>query len=223
MAPQSTQSIHIVMFPIIVFGRVSPFIQLSNMLSYHGVRISFLTIPGFIPRVQNLLTPSPNSRIIPLHIPPTILGLSPDVAGTADLPPSEAVKLITIIDHTQPQIKSILADLKPHFVFFNFAQHWLLALASEIGIKTLYFSVFSAITKAYMSVPERLTAVVGHAITQEDLTEPPSGFPMKYYHGNRLIKTFEARTFLFVFELIEGSPSNYDRVLEGMNGCSAIV
>ncbi|PON40185.1 UDP-glucuronosyl/UDP-glucosyltransferase [Parasponia andersonii] len=223
MAVDHSTQLHVAMFPFFAFGHVSPYIQLSNKLSSHGVRISFLTIPGFISRVQDLLIPSPNTRIIPIQIPPSIPGLSPDVAGTADLPPSDAVKLITAIDLTQPQIRTILSDLKPHFVLFDFAQHWLPSLASDLGIKALIFSVFSAIANAYAIVPTRLAGVEGRPVTADDLVKPPPGFPTSSFHGGRLIKTFEARSFAFVYEPVEGSLSNYDRVQEGINGCSAMV
>ena len=140
-----------------------------------------------------------------------------------NLPSSNAVKLIKAIDLTQPQIKTILSDLKPHFVLFDFAQYWVPSLASEFGIQTMFFSVFSAICNAYVIVPARLAGIEGRPVTAGDLIKSPPGFPTTFYHGDRLIKTFEARSFSFVYEPVEGSPSNYERIQEGINGCSAIV
>ncbi|EXC31240.1 Anthocyanidin 3-O-glucosyltransferase [Morus notabilis] len=219
--------LHVVMFPFFAFGHVSPFIQLSNKLSSHGVRISFFTIPGFIPRIENLLIPSPTTQIIPLQLSPS-LGLPPDIAGTFDLPPSEAIKLITAIDLTQPQVKSLLSDLKPDFVLFDFAQHWLPSLASELGIKAMLFIVFSAIACAYVVAPSRLAGVDGNP-TVDDLRKPPQGFPMRFGyehiaadHSN-LIKTFQARTNLFHYESFNESPNNFFRVQEAFNSSTAIV
>ncbi|GMN46811.1 hypothetical protein TIFTF001_015995 [Ficus carica] len=173
--------LHVVMFPFFAFGHVSPFIQLSNKLSSRGIRISFFTIPGFIPRVKTLLVPSPNTEIIPLQLPPS-LGLPPNLAGTMELPTSEAVKLITAIDLTQPQVKTLLSELKPDFVLFEFAQHWLPSLASELGIKTMFFSVFSAIAAAYIAPPGRLIGIEGTP-TVDDLIQPPQGFPMRFVYN----------------------------------------
>ncbi|GMN46809.1 hypothetical protein TIFTF001_015990 [Ficus carica] len=216
--------LHVVMFPFFAFGHVSPFIQLSNKLSSHGIHISFFTIPGFIPRVKTLLVPSPNTEIVPLQLPPS-LGLPPNLAGTMDLPPSEAIKLITAIDLTRPQVKTLLSELKPNFVLFDFAQHWLPSLASELGIKAMLFSVFSAIANAYIVSPNRLSGIEGIP-TVDHLLKPPQGFPTSKNIArdqSRVISTFEAQSLVFIYEKVNESPSNFDRVQEGISGSSAVV
>ncbi|CAL5211386.1 unnamed protein product [Lathyrus oleraceus] len=35
--------LHVVMFPYLRFGHISPFVQLSNKLFSHGIQISFLS------------------------------------------------------------------------------------------------------------------------------------------------------------------------------------
>ena len=221
MARESSSSneLHVVMFPFFAFGHISPFIQLSNKLSSsHGVRISFFSIPGYVSRIKSLLIPSPTTQIIPLQIPP-IQGLTQSTAGTSDLPPSEAGNLIRAVDLMQPQIKTLLSDLKPHLVIFDFAQYWLPPLASELGIKTLFFSVFSAVSGGYITVPERLSGVDG-VLTVNDLKKPPMGFPQS---SNIRLKTFEARDFLFMFRSFDGGPRGFDRVISGLSGCNAII
>ncbi|KAL5562163.1 hypothetical protein UlMin_031910 [Ulmus minor] len=210
--------LHVVMFPFFAFGHISPFIQLSNKLSSHGVRISFLSIPAFIPRIDSLLIPSPSTQIIPLQIPP-VDGLTADIAGTSDLPRSQGDLLFKAIDLMQPQIKSLLSQLKPHFVIFDFAQYWLPSMASELGIKTLFFFVFSAISVAYVVVPARLTGVEEN-VTVGDLKKPPPGFPP---YSTASLKTFEAQDFLFVFTSFDGGPRVFDRVIAGISGSSAII
>ncbi|KAL5567286.1 hypothetical protein UlMin_030450 [Ulmus minor] len=210
--------LHVVMFPALGFGHISPFIQLSNKLSSHGIRISFLSIPACIPRIESLLIPSPSTQIMPLQIPP-VDGLTADIAGTSDLPPSQAGLLIKAIDLMQPQIKSSLAQLKPHLVIFDFAQYWLPSIASELGIKTLFFSVFSAISVAYVTVPARLTGVEGK-LTVGDLKKPPPGFPPS---STARLKTFEAQNCLFFFTSFGGGLKGYDRVIAGISGSSAII
>ncbi|KAL5550264.1 hypothetical protein UlMin_000440 [Ulmus minor] len=210
--------LHVVMFPFFAFGHINPFIHLSNKLSSHGVRISFLSIPACIPRIESLLIPSPSTQIIPLQIPP-VDGLTADIAGTSDLPPSQAGLLIKAIDLMQPQIKSLLSQLKPHFVVFDFAQYWLPSIASELGIKTMFFSIFSAICGAYVTVPARLTGVEGN-VTVGDLKKPPPGFPPS---STTRLKTFEAQDFLYMFTSFDGGPRGYDRVIAGISGSSAII
>ncbi|GMN46808.1 hypothetical protein TIFTF001_015998 [Ficus carica] len=135
--------LHLVMFPFFAFGHVSSFIQLSNKLSSRRIRFSFFTIPSFIPRVKTLLVHSINTEINPLQLPPS-LGLSANLAETMDLPLSEAIKLITAIDLTQPQL----------------------------GIKAIMFSVFSTIANAFVIAPNRLYGKEGIPIV-DHLIKPP--------------------------------------------------
>lgn len=207
------------MFPFFAFGHISPFIQLSNKLSSHGVRITFFTIPGYVSRIKTLLFPKPTTQIIPLQIP-TIQGLTDTTAGTSDLPPSEHGNLMQALDLMQPQIKSLLSDLKPNFVFFDFAQYWMPSLASELSIKTFFFSVFSAISGAYITVPARLTGAEGGDVTVSDLKKPPPGFPPS---STARLRTYEARDFMFMFRSSDGGPRGIDRDIVGFKGCTAIV
>lgn len=148
--------LHVVMFPWFAFGHISPFVQLSNKLSAHGVGISFFSAPGNISRISSSLDTSlPHVKIIPLQIPP-VDGLPVGLQSTADMTPAMSELLIKALDQMQPQISSLLADLKPHFVFHDFAHHWLPAITDQLGIKSLFFSVFSALASAMWTVPARL-------------------------------------------------------------------
>ncbi|KAK2638417.1 hypothetical protein Ddye_026212 [Dipteronia dyeriana] len=129
--------------------------------------------------------------------------------------PTMAEILKQAIDLLQPQISSLLSQLKPQFVIFNFAQHWVPKVASELGIKTLRFSIFATISDAYVMVPPRQKSN-----TIDDLMRAPNGFPSD---NNIALKEFEARDFLYVFMSFHGKPSVYERVLECLNGCTAIA
>lgn len=198
-----TDQLHAVMFPFPAFGHISPFIQLSNKLSFHGVRISFFSIPDYISRIKTLLIPTPSIQIVPLHLPPDQQPLL--------LNPAQALDLI------QPQIKTLLSNLKPNFVLFDFSQIWLPALASEIGIHTLFFSVFSGIASAYITVPARLTEEIPAV---GDLKKPPLGFPA---NSDCRLKTFQAEDYLYMFKSFDGGPTVFNRVLTGWTGCSALL
>ncbi|KAJ6395103.1 hypothetical protein OIU84_021995 [Salix udensis] len=156
MSSESSSELHVAMFPWFAFGHISPFVQLSNKLSLHGVRISFLSAPGNIARIKSSLLVTPNTQIISLPLPP-IEGLSPGISSTAETTPATAGLLMKGLDLMQPQVKTILAQLKPHFVFYDHFQHWLPMLASEIGIKTICYTVFSATSTSYLTVPARMS------------------------------------------------------------------
>ncbi|KAH7517608.1 anthocyanidin-3-O-glucoside rhamnosyltransferase [Ziziphus jujuba] len=204
MATESAHQLHVVMFPFPAFGHISPFIQLSNKLSFHGVRVSFFSIPDYISRIKTLLIPSPSIQIIPLQLPPDR---------------HQHLNPIQTLDLIQPQIKTLLSNLKPNFVLFDFSQHWLPSLASEIGIKSLFFSMFSGIASAYITVPARLSNLL-ETPTVSDLKDPPLGFPES---SSVRLKTFQAEDYLCMFKSFDGGPTVFNRVLTGWTGCSAIV
>ncbi|CAK9182050.1 unnamed protein product [Ilex paraguariensis] len=211
--------LHVVMFPFLAFGHISPFVQLSNKLSSHGVRISFFSAAGNVHRIKAMLHHSQTIQIIPLTIP-HVDGLPPGLESTAEMTPSASELLKVAIDLMQPQIKTLLSQLKPHFVLFDFAQEWLPPLASELGIKTIFFSVFIALTTAFCTVPARLTDTTKPPTTIEEMKRPPPGFPKTSITS---LKTFEARDFLYIFKSFHGGASVYDRVLTGLKGCTAIL
>lgn len=217
MGKQSADELHVLMFPYFAFGHISPFVQLSNRLSLHGLRVSFLSAPGNIPRIKSSLLLTPNVEIIPISLPP-VEGLPPGLDSTSEMTPHMAELLKKSVDLMQPQIKTLLSQLNPHFVFIDFAQYWLPKLASELGIKTLFFSVFSAISGAFLTVPARDPG--DKMPTVEDLSKPPIGFPLT---SVTYAQTFQARDFLYLFKSFDGNPGAYHRVSEGMSGCTALA
>ncbi|KAI9186627.1 hypothetical protein LWI28_019188 [Acer negundo] len=166
---RNDEALHVVMFPYFAFGHINPFVQLSNRLCAHGVRVSFLSAPGNISRIQSTMKLTPEAEIVPLPIP-EIEGLPQGFDSTADMTPAMAEILKQAIDLLQPQISSLLSQLKPHFVIFDFAQHWVPKVASELGIKTLRFSIFATISDAYVMVPPR-----EKSNTIDDLMRAPNG------------------------------------------------
>ncbi|KAG4983807.1 UDP-glycosyltransferase 79A6 [Glycine soja] len=210
----NNDELHVVMFPFLAFGHISPFVQLSNKLFSHGVHVTFLSAASNIPRIRSTLNLNPAINVISLKFPNGI-------TNTAELPPHLAGNLIHALDLTQDQVKSLLLELKPHYVFFDFAQHWLPKLASEVGIKSVHFSVYSAISDAYITVPSRFADVEGRNITFEDLKKPPPGYPQ---NSNISLKAFEAMDFMFLFTRFgEKNLTGYERVLQSLGECSLIV
>ncbi|VFR02017.1 unnamed protein product [Cuscuta campestris] len=208
--------LHVVMFPFFAFGHISPFVQLSNKLSSHGVKISFFSAAGNVPRIKPML--ASEIQIHSLTLPP-VDGLPPGSESTSDLSPATAELLKVALDLLKPQVKGLFFRLRPHFVVFDFAQDWLPPLAAELGIKTLFYSVFIALATAFATVPARLPEA-GKSPSLDEMKNPPPGFPETSVTS---LRDFEARDFLYIFKSFHGSSSVYDRVLAGLNGCSAIL
>lgn len=208
------EQLHVAMFPFLAFGHISPFVQLSNKLFSHGVRISFLSASSNIAKIKSTFNLNPAIQIIPLQFPNSI-------ANTAELHPDMVGTLFQALDLMQDQVNSILLELKPHFVFFDFAQNWLPKIASEVGIKSVHFSVYSAISGSYMSVPSRLAGIEGRDITYEDLKKPPLGYLQS---SNLSLQTFQARIiFMMLFQRFGDNPTGYDRIMQILNECSFVV
>ncbi|KAJ4833407.1 hypothetical protein Tsubulata_027369 [Turnera subulata] len=218
MSPAAaSDELHIAMFPWFAFGHISPFVQLSNKLALHGVRISFLTAPGNIPRIKSSLLLTPKTQIISLPIPP-VEGLPPGLDSTSEMTPAMAEALKKALDLMQPQVKTLLSQLKPHLVVFDFAQYWVPKIASELGVKSLQFSVYSAVSGGYLIVPVRTSG--NKNPTVEDLMKPPEGFPSTSIVS---VERFQAENFLYVYKSFDGSPSVYSRSLEIIRDCDAII
>lgn len=216
MNGNSNDVLHMVMFPFFAFGHISPFVQLSNKFSSHNVKISFFTASGNVSRVKSMLTA--NIDIVPLTLP-RVEGLPPGAESTAEVTPITAELLKVALDQMQPQIKILLKNLKPHFVLFDFAQEWLPKMADELGIKTVFYSVFVALSTAFLTCPARVQQPKVYP-SLEDMKKPPPGFP---HTSVTSVKTFEAKDFLYIFKSFHGGPTLYDRVVSGLKGCSAIL
>ncbi|KAK4352080.1 hypothetical protein RND71_027598 [Anisodus tanguticus] len=166
-------ALQIVMFPWLAFGHFIPFLNLSNELAKRGHKISLLLPKNAQIRLQNLnLYPD----LITFHklTIPHVHGLPYGAETTADVPSSLESLLATSFDELYDQIKSFLQNLKPHFVFFDFA-YWIPDLALEIGgIKTLCYKVIcpAATSIALTRSPDKTTFL---ASTAADIVKPPPG------------------------------------------------
>ncbi|XP_068655066.1 anthocyanidin-3-O-glucoside rhamnosyltransferase-like [Aristolochia californica] len=214
----SEVSLHVAMFPWFAFGHIGPFVQLANKIAAHGVRVSFFSAPGNIPRISSALESSPCHPIamVPVQIP-AVDGLPPGAESTAEVTPAMAELLKLATDKMAPQIETLLVNLRPDVILFDFGMQWLPPIAHRLGVKSLFFSVFSAISSAYLTVPSRL--IDGHPPTAEDLKGPPPGLENTTFPT---LKTYESRDFLYLFKSFSG-PCVFDRVTACMEVCDAIL
>ncbi|XP_069152964.1 UDP-glycosyltransferase 79B9-like [Solanum lycopersicum] len=146
MAEFIESKLEIVMLPWLAFGHLIPFMNLSNELAKRGHKISFLLPKTAETRLQKLnLYPN----LINFHklTIPHVDGLPYGAETTADVHRSLESLLATAFDELYDEIKCFLQNLKPHFVFFDFAC-WIPDLALEIGgIKTLLYRFYERMKK----------------------------------------------------------------------------
>lgn len=163
--------LEIVMFPWFAFGHLIPYMNLSNELAKRGHKISFLLPKNAKARLEKLNLYPHLIKFHKLRIP-HVDGLPYGAETTADVPGHLESLLATAMDELQDEIKSFLQNLKPHFVFFDFA-YWIPDLALQIGgIKTL---VYLLVSPALSSItPDKATFM---ASTAAQIAKPPPGHP----------------------------------------------
>ncbi|KAL6853519.1 hypothetical protein ACP4OV_019548 [Aristida adscensionis] len=208
------EAVHMVMFPWLAFGHISPFAELARKLvpGDGGVRVTFLTAAGNVPRVEAMLASAAGAvTVVPLHLPP-VPGLPAGAASTAELSPEGAELLKVALDGTRPQVASLLAEFRPDAVLFDFAGQWVCDVAAPLGVKALHFNVFSGAASAYTAVPARRR--LGRDPSAEDLMSAPAGFPA----GSSL-----AADLTYMFTSFDGKPCVYDRAVASVEASSGML
>ncbi|WMV27440.1 hypothetical protein MTR67_020825 [Solanum verrucosum] len=209
--------LEIVMFPWLAFGHLIPYMNLSNELAKRGHKISFLLPKNAEIRLQKLnLYPN----LIKLHklTIPHVDGLPYGAETTADVHRSLESLLATAFDELYDEIKSFLQNLKPHFVFFDFA-YWIPDLAREIGgIKTLFYTVFCPAVAciSFIRSPDK---AIFMASTAAELVKPPPGYPSTTV----VLHECEAKLLSFLFHEYGKGVTMYERLKTGLTRCNAIA
>ncbi|CAN6234495.1 unnamed protein product [Urochloa humidicola] len=220
--------VHVVMFPWLAFGHISPFAQLARKLvsgeaAVGGFCVTFLTAAGAVPRVEAMLSSAAAAvSVVPLALP-HVPGLPAGAATTADLSADGAELLKLAVDGTLPEVRALLAGLRPDAVLIDFATPWVCDLAAPLGARVLYFCVFSAASFAYLTVPARL-ADDGQRpsdLTAGDLTVAPAGFPAA--SALAAVPAHQAADLTYMYTSFHGMPPVYDRVLAGVRGSAGFV
>ncbi|KAJ6764855.1 hypothetical protein OIU74_023684 [Salix koriyanagi] len=114
------EKIHVVMFPWLAFGHVTPWLELAKLLAAKGHKISFISTPTIIDRL-----PKPPSNLsstlhfvkLPL---PQVEGLPPDAEATIDLPANKVQYLKIALDKLQEPFAKVLESLDPRLDLLRF-------------------------------------------------------------------------------------------------------
>ncbi|XP_073024047.1 cyanidin 3-O-galactoside 2''-O-xylosyltransferase FGGT1-like [Primulina eburnea] len=162
----SEEKLKILMYPWLAMGHLTTFLHLSNKLAERG-HIIFLLLPTNTQFKLNQFNLHPDRiSFIPITIP-HVEGLPEGAETTADISFAMGPLLRHAMDLTQPLVDSLLKEIKPHFVFFDFT-YWLPALARRFGIKSVGYMIVSPASVGYLLRDE---------LEADALLEPPPGFP----------------------------------------------
>ncbi|CAN6568190.1 unnamed protein product [Malus baccata var. baccata] len=97
-------------------------------------------------------------QLFPIPFPPLDPGLLPEGAeGTVGLPFEKTDTLKIAYDLLQKPINQFIADRLPDWIITDLAAHWVVETGKEYGVPLVYFSVFSAATRAFVSSAKNLS------------------------------------------------------------------
>uniref|UniRef100_A0A6N2KA31 Glycosyltransferase subfamily 4-like N-terminal domain-containing protein n=1 Tax=Salix viminalis TaxID=40686 RepID=A0A6N2KA31_SALVM len=181
------EKIHVVMFPWLAFGHVTPWLELAKLLAAKGHKISFISTPTIIDRLPKPPSNLPSTlHFVKLQLP-QVRGLPQDAEATIDLPANKVQYLKIALDKLQEPFAKVLESLDPDWIFYDFAQYWVGPIAAHLGIKSSFFSICIAAMVAFLGPPSPLIDGDDSRKKPEDFTIPPKWVPFqttvayKYY------------------------------------------
>ncbi|KAK7283910.1 hypothetical protein RIF29_13659 [Crotalaria pallida] len=215
--------LHIAIYPWFAMGHLTPFLHLSNKLANRGYKISFFIPKRTQTKLQHLNLHPHLITFVPISLP-HVDGLPHDAETTADVPFSLFSLLATALDQTQKDIELLLKELKPQIVFFDF-QYWLPNLTKSLGIKCVQYLIVYPLGTAYFGDGPRQSQ--GKVLTEDDLSEPPPGFPDSFVklHAHELrflsaSRKLEFGSGVFIYDRIAIGTNLSDAI--GFKGCREI-
>ncbi|CAN4081977.1 unnamed protein product [Withania somnifera] len=190
------EALHVVMFPWLAMGHIIPFFHLSKCLAQRGHKITFISTPRNIERLDKV----PSNLAPLLHIVsfplPKVENLPDDAESSMDIPYQKAQSLKIAFDLLETPLITFLknsSNPKPDWIVYDYASHWLPKRARDLGISCAFFSLFTAATMAFFGPPWAL--LNDERSIPEDYTVVPKWIPFKAsvnYRLHEIKKNFEA-------------------------------
>ncbi|KAH7572107.1 hypothetical protein JRO89_XS04G0202100 [Xanthoceras sorbifolium] len=163
--------LHIAMFPWLAYGHIMPFFEVAKFIAQKGHHISYISTPKNISRLPQLPTSlSPNFSFVELALP-HVEGLPLEVESTAELPIPKIPYLKKAYDLLQLPLTHFLRNSDVNWVIVDFAAHWLPSAASQLGVNSVFFSIFNATSISFVGPPSEL--LNGRRQKPEDFTVVP--------------------------------------------------
>ncbi|CAL1377476.1 unnamed protein product [Linum trigynum] len=213
-----TKPLHIAMFPWLAFGHMLPFLQLAKIMARKGHKISFISTPRNIDRLPQL-PPSLTSLITFVKLPlPPVDGLPPTAEATSDLEGHEILYLKRAYDLLRQPLSGFLSNSRPDWILFDHAPYWLPAVARDLGIPTVFFSIFIASVLVFCSPPA--DEEQDYRRTAEEIMVKPKWVP---FESDIAWRYFEAEK---IFSMVLGDdlhPNEFYRFHQTLKGCDLIA
>ncbi|KAK6923264.1 UDP-glucuronosyl/UDP-glucosyltransferase [Dillenia turbinata] len=146
-----SEPLHIAMLPWAAFGHMIPYLELANLIAQKGHKISFLSTNLNIKRL-----PKPPAS---LHIEfislslPQVEGLPENAEATTDIPMNKVDYLKMAYDGLKEPVAHFLETSKPDLILHDYFSYWVSPIASKLGTKVAFFSVYTPEAITYFSPP----------------------------------------------------------------------
>lgn len=145
----TNKSFTILMYPWYAMGHLFPFLVTANKLAARGHKIFLIIPPKTRPRLEPFNLYPALIEFIPMPVP-HVEGLSQSVETTNDIKTFEDGQLLRhALDLTKPGVQSLLSDLRPDIVFYDF-MHWVPGVARELGIKSVHYCLVSVAAASFL-------------------------------------------------------------------------
>ncbi|CDP00929.1 unnamed protein product [Coffea canephora] len=176
---ESSNVLHVVMFPWLAMGHLIPFFRLSKLLAGKGHKISFISTPRNLQRLPKI-PQELASQIELVSIPlPEVDNLPKQGETSTDIPHEKDQFLKIAFDLLRSPIASFLENTrpKPDWIIHDYASHWLPEIAAQNGVSAAFFSLFTAAALSFLGRPSALLSGEDGRSTAEDFTVVPKWIP----------------------------------------------
>ncbi|KAK2650803.1 hypothetical protein Ddye_018292 [Dipteronia dyeriana] len=166
------EKLHVAVFPWLAYGHIMPFFQVAKFLAQKGHRISYISTPKNIRRLPQIPTDLSSTlfRFVQLTLP-HVDGLPLEAESTAELPIGKVPYLKKAYDLLQLPLTNFLQNSDVNWVILDFASYWLPSIASQLGVNSVFFSIFCASSCSFSGPPSEL--LNGRRQKPEDFTVVP--------------------------------------------------
>ncbi|TQD82078.1 hypothetical protein C1H46_032356 [Malus baccata] len=178
--------LHVVVFPWLAMGHLIPFFHLSTLIAQKGHTVSFVSTPrnlSRLPKIPSHLSSLVNLVSFPL---PRLPNLPNDAESSTDVPFHKQQLLKTAFDMLQTPLTAFLESSRPDWVIYDYAPHWLPAIAARLGVAHALFFCVNAACLAYLGPPSVLISGQDGRTKAEDFTVVPKWVPFESDMAYRL-------------------------------------
>ncbi|TKY58728.1 UDP-glycosyltransferase 91A1 [Spatholobus suberectus] len=172
------EKLHIVMFPWLAFGHMIPNLELAKLIAQKGHHVSFVSTPRNIQRLPKLPPNlAPLIKFVKLPLPKVDDKLSPQAEATTDIPYDVVQHLKMAYDALQEPLAHFLESSKADWIFYDFAPFWAGSVASKLGIRSAFYSIFTPPTMGFAGPASVLMGNDPNRKKPEDFTVPQPWVP----------------------------------------------